>query len=179
MSRGRGSDFGFCGHKGPCEEEKSECEVKGSERTSGFGGLSAGHGVVPSMETGRQWAGRDEQKDESVTTLTSDRAAVNPSTHTRALMGACLHTHVHMLPCIPAHFFALCPHTWTQVWVSVSTVRNTLAGHVCCPGLAIITETRRLRCTEHRHTRLSSCVSSCTPLSPRHTHQFICFFNLS
>lgn len=114
-----GAILAFVVIKALCEEEKSKCEVRVSERTSGFGGLSAGRGVVPSTETGRQWAGRDEQKRESVTTHASDRPPVHPSTHTRALMGACLHTHVHTFPCTPAHFLALCPHSHTDLSVGL------------------------------------------------------------
>lgn len=111
--RDKGVILAFVVIKGPCEEEKSECEVRVSERTSGFGGLSAGRGVVPSMEMGRQWVGRDEQKHESVTTHTSDRPPVHPSTHTWALMvPACTHTctrsHAHLLTSL------LYAHTHTQ-----------------------------------------------------------------
>lgn len=85
--------------------------------------------VVPRMETGRQWAGRDEQKGESVTTLTSDRPPVNPSTHTWALIGACLHTHVHTLPCTPAHFFVP-THTDPSVGLCLYSKEHTCRARV-------------------------------------------------
>ena len=98
--------------------------------------MTAGRGVVPSNETGRQWVGGDEQRDGSTTTHTSDRPPTNlQPTHTQALMGACLRTHVHTLSHTPDHFFALCPHSHTDpsVGLPLRSKERTCRAHVQDP----------------------------------------------
>lgn len=135
----------------------------------GLGLISWSVGVVQSL---RRWEASGQ--------VGMSRSAVPVTTHTlRQTTCPPIHTHLGTDGCLPAHTCAhipmhTCslpcsmPHSHTDLSVGLCPYSKEHTCRACVQPRSWPSSQKpgRLRCTAHRHTRLSSYVSSCAPPSP-------------